>query len=210
MSGTDLWLPSKPADLDWADLGAGYLYVGSGASAPTADPFPISDFDAHYAVTGFNGLYTGAASIVANSATGCRMMCTRPGKIHDFVLLVGGASSGNIDAGVYTFDGTTYTAAWRLGSTPCPSSNSWHTLGNPNVAVARGQIVYLVLACDNATATFARTTLGNVGYSQMPAGGISAPRLAWSLSASFPLPPTFADASVANIGSVPALGMGIS
>lgn len=166
------------------------------------------DFDYMYS-TGGPPHYTSSTTPGANTQYAERLVMPRSGTISDFVVLIGATSSGNIDAAVQTFDGTTYTRAWSKGSTACPAANTWTSLGNPAVAVTKGQIIFPTLAWDNATATPARlVALGAAGWHNVT--GLTYPKFAWSKASSFPIPATTADSGVTVGAQVWAFGIKLS
>jgi hypothetical protein len=137
-----------------------------------------------------------AVNFGINGMFGVRTIITKTGTISDFAIGVA-SSSGNIDAGIYTFDGTTYTRVWSKGSTACPASNTWTSLGNPGVAVTVGDIIFLCYAQTVTAATFMFTTLSTTGWLLSPPG-VEYPRYAFAKASTFPLPATLADSGVAT------------
>lgn len=153
--------------------------------------------------------YTSSTALVANTMYAKRTVIPRNGTISDFILLIGATSSGNVDVGVYTFDGTNYAKAWSSGSTACPSGNTWTSMGNPAVTVTRGTILFLACAFDNATATPARlVALGAGGWHSVT--GMTYPKFAWSKASAFPLAGPVADSGVTTGAQVVAMGIKVS
>ena len=88
--------------------------------------------------------------------------------------------SGNIDAGVYSWDGTTFTRVVSLGSTACPAAGNPVALDIADTPLTPGTRYFLALAFDNATASY------------QGANTAIAPLLTmcYTKAASFPLPAT--------------------
>lgn len=95
-------------------------------------------------------------------------------------------SNGNIDAGVYSWDGTTMTRVVSLGSTAMPAAATVD-LDIADTSLIPGTRYYLAMSADNATATFAAVN---------SVGGGPAMSSAFSKTASFPLPATITSLSV--------------
>lgn len=136
----------------------------------------------------------------ANEAFATRVVIPRTGTLRDIAALIG-ASSGNLDVGVYDTNGATRARLYSSGSIASPGTG-WQILANPNLAVTAGDQLDLVIAADNATVTFGRLILATTAQSQLPAdfwptSGGAAPKLAWSRGASFPLPASITEASMA-------------
>lgn len=180
----------------------------SGMWVPTQS-FLDYDFDYLFSTDG-PPHYTSNTTPVANTMYAKRMVMPRSGTISDFIILIGGTSSGNVDVGVYSFDGTNYAAQWRKGSTACPAANTWTSMGNPAYAVTKGQIIFPCIAFDNATATPARlVALGAAGWHSVT--GMTYPKFAWSKASSFPLPSgNTADSGVTVGAQVFAFGIKLS
>lgn len=142
----------------------------------------------------------------ADVARGCRVVIPRTGTLSGIAINVG-TQAGNIDVGVYDTQ-PTRTALWRRGSLACPAAG-WQEVGQPNLTVRRGEQYDFVLATNSSTATFGN--FAGVGLmSVLPAGWIPAPlggspKLAWSIAASFPLPSTFAEASLTTLANIPII-----
>jgi hypothetical protein len=142
----------------------------------------------------------------ANTMFGVRVVIPYTGTLRDLAVYVGTVSSGNVDVGVLDTTGTTRNILYTKGSTACPAVNGWRIIGDPNLAVTRGDQYDLLFACDNATATFARlATIGPsqvvmpTGYWTAPLGGVNT--LLWTKPTSFPLPTspgTIAESSFAT------------
>lgn len=101
---------------------------------------------------------------------------------------VGGAS-GNIDLGIYTWDGATgFTRVASTGSTASSGTNAAQivALAAPVVLVP-GVDYFLALAADNAVVTFGRFAFS--------AGAGAATQRCFTKASSFPLPASIASAS---------------
>lgn len=96
--------------------------------------------------------------------------------------------NGNVDAGVYSFDGTTFTRVVSLGSTSCPAA-AISTLNIADTALSMGTRYWLAFATDSAT-----MAAGTAGYT---VAGVTK-------AASFPLPTSITSVSQAT-ATVPVL-----
>jgi hypothetical protein len=140
----------------------------------------------------------GVASLaVANRGAGVRVYARKTGTLTDLAVFVG-TSSGNIDAGVYSTDATR-AKLFSTGSIACPAAG-WAVVGNPNLAVTKGDQLEFFLSCDNITATFARNALGG-SMSTLPtnfwaAPGGAAPKICTLTASLFPLPASISEASL--------------
>lgn len=170
----------------------------------------VGDFDGSWQWTANPVGGMSGVALTANAAYAARFMAVRSGTFSDFELLIGSTTSGNVDVGLYSFDGTTYTRLWSKGSTACPAAHTWTSMGNPAVAAVRGTVYFAVIAFDNATATpVSVAAYANVGWSQHSAG-LTYRRMSWSKTTAFPLPATIAESAVASVALVPMLGMKIT
>lgn len=98
--------------------------------------------------------------------------------------------NGNIDVGLYTYDGTTFTRIVAIGSTACPAA-AQYTADIANTTVYKGNRYYAFVAADGAIAAFTR-----LASSASPA--ITFPH--FSKATSFPLPTTITGASASALG----------
>lgn len=105
----------------------------------------------------------------ANQARGSMVVVPKTGLLRD-LYVYNAVQSGNVEGAVYSSE-PTRSKLWSGGSIACPGGNAWGYLGDPNLAVEEGDILYFVLAADNTTATFGRANhLGASGLNQFPAG----------------------------------------
>ena len=183
--------------------------IGTGATeAAAGNDARLTQFSysAEYVFSGnFPPHFTSNVAPAINTEYANRIEVPRAGTISDFIILIGSTSSGNIDAAIQTFDGTTYTRAWSKGSTACPPANTWTSLGNPGITVTRGQIIFPTLAFDNTTVIVARLlSLGSAGWHGIT--GMTYPKFSWSKATSFPIPATTADSGVTTGAQVFAFG----
>lgn len=154
-------------------------------------------------------LATSVQTNTINTLFGCRVVVPKSGQLRDLAVYVG-TQSGNIIGAVYdTGDAlaASRTKLWDSGSVAVGSANAWQVIGDPNVAVTKGQQLDLMVATDNATAAFGRATLIAGGQATLPSGffaptGGATGKLAFRVSpGSFTAPSTVAEGSVAAIGS---------
>lgn len=104
----------------------------------------------------------------ANQARASMIVIPKTGNLRDLYVYVG-TSSGNVEGAVYSSEATR-SKLWSGGSIACPGASAWGFLGDPNLAVEAGDILYFVIAADNTTATFGRANhLGASGLNQFPA-----------------------------------------
>jgi hypothetical protein len=148
-------------------------------------------------------------SFTANDARGVRMVMPRAGTIRDMAIFVM-TQSGNVDIGLYDTASGTSSKIWSSGSVSCGAATAWQIVGDPNQPVTQGQHIDFVLACDNATAAFARCAapVSNLlvqlptNYMISPQGAL--PKTAWRGVTSFPLPGSFTEAAkTVSGGSIP-------
>jgi hypothetical protein len=110
------------------------------------------------------------------------------------ISLVGsiGVQSGNIDVGIYSWDGSTMTKVVSLGSTACPAASTRVVYDIADTALTNGTRYYVAYAADNGTVTYSRVTYSAAVIA--PTG----PTL--SKASSFPLPSTITSLSNASLG----------
>lgn len=90
-----------------------------------------------------------------------------------------GVQSGNVDVGIYMFDGTTMTRIVSLGTTACPAAATAVAFDITDTVLYRGTRYFFAFAADNNTVTFGQ---GTASVLVLTVGYIKA--------ASFPLPAT--------------------
>lgn len=203
------WVRDETGAMVWTDLATQAeldAHTALGATAHTG--LGVGDVDPDWSWNQFP-LPTGGGNPGANAAFGMRVPVGKTGTISDIVMGIIG-SSGNVDIGVFSFDGTTYTALWRKGSTVCPPANTMTSMGNPGAAVTRGQVVYVLNATDNVSCTFARAAvLSAASLGQIAALG-TAQRLSFWVGSAFPLPATILESAVFQITDLPITGFKIT
>lgn len=121
--------------------------VDAAIAAAVVDPFP-------YAETVSSNLVSAASTTTANAAILIELPARfTPLTIAKIRLYIGTNSGGlNVDAGVYTFDGTTWTFRASSGSTAAGASGTLQTLTMTTPYVWDGRTrCYLAVAPDNAT-----------------------------------------------------------
>lgn len=177
------------------------LHVPNSAAAATPSGTPgaaptsiLSALPLHLAATANSNVGT------ANRALLNRVTVHKTGTLNAIAIL-SATASGNVDVGVYS-PGSTCTRLYSTGSIACPTANTWAVVGTPSLAVTVGDDLYLTLAADNTTATFARGALTQGGGPTLPAGwwdiGGSAGRFFARRDTSFPLPSSFAYTDLAE------------
>lgn len=107
-----------------------------------------------------------------------------------------GVQSGNIDAGIYEWDGSTMTRIVSLGSTACPAAATRVVYNIADTPLYKGTRYFFAWAADNGTVTVS-CTIGN--------GTLSSTTTMYSKTASFPLPATVATLSNSS-GQIILLG----
>lgn len=107
-------------------------------------------------------------------------------------ICVGTPSSGNLDIGVYTRDGTRLVSSGSTAMAPAFSSNEVALTATP-VGVG---LYYMAVAVDNATAQLYAYTFGGANYGVM--AGMA------QMASAFPLPATATFAQIA-VDFVPAI-----
>lgn len=141
-----------------------------GGQLPYIEPIPWPSFSAE------------AVYFTANFAVLVAVRVAAPVVISTIEYYVGTAS-GNVDVGIYTYDGSTFTRAASSGSTAASGTNAIQAINlTAPYALAPGVTYYFAIAADNITITMTRivphsaTTLAHAR--------------AVAKSSSFPLPAT--------------------
>lgn len=152
---------------------------------------------------------SGAGTLTANMMYAIRVTIPYSGTLHSLSVLVGAASSGNVDLGIYDTTVTTRTRLYSSGSVACAAASTYHTV-DPNLAVSRGDHLDFALACDNGTVSFVRGGAYGIPQMALPSGFIPSPlggvnKVEWTKASSFPLPSTVAESAFANTASCPHL-----
>lgn len=106
-----------------------------------------------------------------------------------------GTQNGNIDAGIYSYDGTTFTRIVSLGSTACPASSSKVAYNITDTILYKGTRYFTAFATDSASATAGQISAG---------GGIVVGNYFYTKSGlgSTVLPSTISSASAGLIGVI--------
>lgn len=136
------------------------------------------------------GAVGAAAWSTANLASLVLVRVGRPLTISTIKIYIGTAS-GNVDVGVYSWDGTTATRLASAGSTVAAGASAIQTLTlSASVALVPGKDYFLGFAADNTTVTVGRlSVVGVIGYQGFRW---------WGKTASFPLPASFTGLSQAS------------
>ncbi len=100
-----------------------------------------------------------------------------------------GVQSGNVDVGVYEWDGTTMTRIVSLGSTACPAAATRVVYNIADTPLYKGTRYFFAIAFDNGTATATALTGSAV---------LAPTNTGYSKGTSFPLPATVT--SLSNAG----------
>jgi hypothetical protein len=151
--------------------------------------FPGTALPAHTLITNFDRMY-GTWPLIfnesstpvwpsANRAIFSPVWVPQATIVTQIAWRVGGASSGNVDAGIYDEHGVKILST---GSTACASTNTTQLVDVTDTLLAAGAY-YLAMAVDNTTARFMRSNL-NTLYLKML--GVM------SQDSAFPLPATAA------------------
>jgi hypothetical protein len=145
---------------------------------------------------------TSVNSQTANQIRLQRVVIQKTGTLHDLAVFVGTAS-GNVEVAVYDTQAT-LARLYSSGSVAAAGANAWQIVGDPNLAVTKGQHVFLGFGADNATVTIARQNgnMAAVGLGQMPwdlPGALGSNRKTTTgATSSFPAPATIADGTHTN------------
>lgn len=156
-------------------------------------------------------LINSAAVAGANSVLAHRVTIPYSGILRDFTIYIG-FSAGNVDGGIYDTSLTTRNKLWTSGSVAAGTASSWQTLGDPQLPVQAGDQVDFCVATDSATCTFGKLTTGLPATSVLPASFWPSPlggnnKIAWTKTASFPLPTTFTEGAGMAVASYFAFAM---
>lgn len=148
----------------------------------------------------------GLAVMGAGQARSCRVTVPKTGSLRDLAIFVGGAS-GNVDIGVYS-TASVRSRLYHSGSVACPAANAWRIVGDPNLAVTKGDQLDLMLGCDNASAAFGRIPM-NSSTNTFPTGfltgGGGLPKIAAIIGSGFPLASTYNEGDLSDTVSCIAI-----
>lgn len=139
---------------------------------------------------------TAAATGTANTAYGIFMEPVGVGMTITKIRIQIAVQNGNIDVGLYSWDGTTATRLAALGSTACPGV-AVYDADISNVDVVPGLRYIIFVAADGATASFYRCDYTVTGVPTLSG-------IAVSKATSFPLPATMTSLSAAGLTLGPA------
>lgn len=162
------------------------------------------------------GLIIPEAAITVTAKRLYLMRCIVPktGKLRDLTIFIVGSSGNAI--GVVTDTGDTTaekrTKLWDSGSVAVGAANEYQIIGDPNLAVTRGQQIEMCVTFDNSTVTFGRTRAANsLNAAKLPAAfnvvpGGASPKL-WGIAslASFAAPSTIKESEVELSTAVPLI-----
>ncbi len=110
-----------------------------------------------------HGVVTRTASIAAgtqtaNSASLILVRVGRPIRLTSLSIYIGGAS-GNVDVGIFTRSGTTYTLVASSGSTAAAGTNAMQTIAlTAAYTLSPGTDYYFGEVADNGTVTIGRSS----------------------------------------------------
>lgn len=126
---------------------------------PITIPAGTGQFDY---VSTVDGAGVGSLAVtVANQANLALVRVAKPKSVTALTVLIG-TSSGNLDVGIYSWDGTTATRLGSSGSTAVGTASTTQTVAlTATVVLSPGTNYFFALACDNATATFGRLGSGD-------------------------------------------------
>lgn len=172
-------------------LVSGVEYLCGLDSAATYRWFPVSGFIAANKPVAFNVPVTGTLTwSMANEARSTLITLPVGARITGARVRVN-VSSGNISVGIFSADGGTRHAT--TGTIACPGTGNQAVTFTSAVALPPG-IYVAALSCDNTTAQFFGTTIGQ-------------PYGASSHAASHPLPTTLSSVDAGGVGGVPVVGI---
>lgn len=120
----------------------------------------------------------------ANEAIACRCIANRQLIITKLSWVTGGTSAGNYDIGILDASGA---VLWTKGSTafPAPATGVTETV-SPSITIASGTVFWIVMATDDATATFRGVLYTSTVESMLSDGSPNFARI----TTAFPLPTT--------------------
>ena len=128
------------------------------------------------------------ATTNANQANLVLVRVAKPKSVTSLTILIG-VSSGNVDVGIYSWDGTTATRLSSSGTTAVGTLNTTQTIAlGATVVLVPGVNYFFALAPDNATASF-----GRMGSADGDAGAYGSRSVL--KASSFPLPSTLTSLS---------------
>ncbi|MCC6314207.1 MAG: DUF4082 domain-containing protein [Thermomicrobiales bacterium] len=147
----------------------------------------IQQFDDVFEPISWLGIPTGTTALTANQAYLVRFRVAKPITVANIRVFVGSATSGNLDAGLYTLNGTTWTRIASAGSTAAGTASTMQTLAlTAAVTLVPGVDYWVAFAADNATVTILVTAISLSGAGTM----YSIDNMSLTKTASFPLPAT--------------------
>lgn len=115
-----------------------------------------------YAATGLVQAYPAVGAWPgANTAILVKVRVAKPVRVASIVVGIGTAS-GNVDAGIYDSDGTTWTRRASSGSTAAAGTNAMQTLAMTTpIWLTPGKDWWIAVAADNTTVTMPRAALNS-------------------------------------------------
>lgn len=140
----------------------------------------------------------------ANLAVGARVNMPETGTINALAVWIV-VQNGNVDCGIYDTTATTRNRLVSIGSTASAAAGAWQVF-TVSLAVKAGDAVDFAFATDSASCSIGAGVSSVNSGSTLPSGWVTvplggAPKLAWSIAASFPLPTTLTEASLAGASS---------
>lgn len=153
--------------------GTRYVSFSTFANVPPAQRVTDSDLEHYPAIAAPGGSPEATSSTTAGAANrmlGARVVIPRTGTLGALYVPVN-TTSGNLQGGIYDVGATTSAVRTRLwAGASTASASGWLNLGNPALAVTKGQHLDFVVQVDNNTVTVGRRTFGTTAWSQLPTG----------------------------------------
>ncbi len=149
-------------------------------------------------------------ALAVNQGIFVRVVAPKTGIIRDLSIFIT-TSAGNIDVAIYDSAATTINRLYSTGAIACPATTNWAIVGDPQILVTRGQVLYLGVSCSSATTGIGRATaLTSTQASVLPTGfwpasGATPAKVVMYDAALHPFPATYTYANGAVTNSVPAL-----
>ncbi|MEJ7783416.1 MAG: hypothetical protein WKF96_01345 [Solirubrobacteraceae bacterium] len=147
-----------------------------------------------------------AIAIGANQGMFARARVPKTGTLQDLCIAIV-TPAGNISVAVYTIGATTWTRVYTTGIIVCPAASGWANVGNPAVAVTKGDEIMFGVSTDSASTGFGRAMpLSSGDFYTLPTGLLSnTPKMGGLDNSLHPMPATVTAAGPSALGSVPGV-----
>lgn len=190
--------PAQTADgsVVW-DSNDDILTVGDGSSRKTFYPGQVAKQERWHVDAGPAVNAAALAALTANTAYLLPLVPLTQNRTIASIIVELGGSTDDIDAGIYSYDGTTFTRVVSLGATAFPGTGK-QVLNIDDTALTMGTRYFLALSAAGTTATFYSLTSAGVNTID-----------AYTKATSHPLPATITSATAAGFSNPTPVGSGV-